>query len=97
MRYQVVHWKHEIDDEPVLLYSEIDCGGRERRKVEEYRSGRLDVAGDDIETGSTRLSETAIPPLVEINAIDEFSAETISALDFEAIWRRALDWFDVDD
>lgn len=51
MRYQVVHWHREIDDESMVVSSEVDCCGRELRKVEEYRSGRLDVAGDGIETG----------------------------------------------
>lgn len=97
MRYQVVQWLHEIDDEPVLIYSEVDRGGCEVRKVEEYRSGRLDVAGDGIETGSTLLSETHLPTVEEIDTMDEFSAKEISAAQFEAVWRRALNWFELDD
>ncbi len=96
MRYQVVRWHHGIDEEPVLLYSEVDPGGCELRKVEEYRSGRLDVAGDGIETGSTRLSETHMPPLEDIDAMVEFSGYEISAAEFEDVWRRALEWFESD-
>ncbi len=95
MRRQLVHWRHEIDEEPVLLYSEVDGCGRELRKVEGYRSGRLDVAGDGIETGSTRLSEARLPAIEEIDALDEFSAEEISGDDFEVVWRRALEWFEI--
>lgn len=84
-------------DEPVLLYSGVDFCGGELCKVEEYRGGRLDVAGDGIETGSTCLSEVPMPTLEEIDAIDEFSARLISELEFEAVWRRALDWFDVNE
>lgn len=97
MRYQVVQWRHEANDEPVLLYSEVDRCGCEVRKVEEYRSGRLDVAGEGIETGSTWLSETHLPKVEEIDAMDEFSANEISASQFESVWRRALTWFEVDD
>jgi hypothetical protein len=97
MRYQVVQWRQEIDEEPVLLYSEVDQCGCELRKVEEYRSGRLDLAGAGIETGSTRLSETHLPAVEEIDAMDEFSANEISAVQFEAVWRRALDWFELDE
>ncbi len=97
MRYQVVQWLHETDDEPVLLYSEVNRFGCEVRKVEEYRSGRLDVAGDGIETGSTILSETHLPAVEEIDGMDEFSAKEISVAEFEAVWRRALNWFELDD
>lgn len=97
MRYQAVRWLHELDDEPILLYSEIDAEGNEVRKVEEYRSGRLDVADDSTETGSTVLSETPVPSLEQINAQPEFEGRLITKEEFEAVWRRAWEWFEEDD
>lgn len=67
MRYQAVRWLHDLDNEPVVLYSEIDDDGWEVRKVEEYRRGRLDVADAVTPSGSTVLSETPMPPLEEIS------------------------------
>lgn len=97
MRYQAVRWLHELDDEPILLYSEIDAEGNELRKVEEYRSGRLDLADAVTETGSTVLSETPVPSLEEITAQPAFEGRSITKEEFEAVWSRAWEWFEGDD
>lgn len=39
MRYVLAEWNHELDDEPYLIYSELDGGHRETRRVEFYRNG----------------------------------------------------------
>jgi hypothetical protein len=44
VRYQRVVWHHDHPDEPIVLYAEVDDDGWERRKVDEYRDGRLDRA-----------------------------------------------------
>jgi len=89
MRYQEVRWLHELVDEPVVLYSEVDDEGVERRKVEGFRGGRLDLADEVRETGSTTLSEGPMPPLDAINAQVEFEGRPITKEEFEAVWRRA--------
>lgn len=77
-----------------MLYSEVADDGVEVRKVEVYRDGRMDLADAVTRTGSTRLSETKLPSLDEINAQGEFAAEAASADEFEAVWKRAWEWFD---
>jgi hypothetical protein len=89
VRYLAVRWLHELDDEPIVLYSEIDDEGNEVRKVEEYRSGRLDVADEATETASTVLSETPVPSLEQIDAQAEFEARLITKGEFDGVWRRA--------
>lgn len=93
MRYQKARWLHDLEDEPVVLYSESDDDGTEVRKVEAYRDGRMDLADAVTRTGSTRLSETKMPTLGEINAQEEFVAEAITANEFETVWKRAWEWF----
>lgn len=93
MKYLRVRWLHAFSDEPVVLYAEIDEDGYETRKVDEYRDGRLDVADERTETGSTRLSELPCPPLEEINADEEFDGHEIEAREFEDVWHRAWEWF----
>lgn len=88
-RYQQVAWRHQLHDEPVVLYSEISDDGIETRKVEEYRDGRLDYAGEGRSTGTTFLSEKRMPTLEEIAQQSEFDPRVITAAEFEAIWRRA--------
>jgi hypothetical protein len=97
MRYQEVHWLHELADEPVVLFSEVDDDGVERRKVERFRGGRLDLADEVTETGSTMLGEGPMPSLDEINAHPEFEGRPIAKEEFEAVWRRAWEWFEDDD
>lgn len=88
-RYQRIVWKHEFQDEPVILYSEVSDEGVETRKVEQYRDGRMDYAGPGQATGSTLLSEKTMPGLTEIAAQPEFTALAITHDEFEEVWRRA--------
>lgn len=87
-RYQKVLWRHDLPDEPVELYSEIDAG-YEVRKVEVYRDGRHDFADSSHSSGTTMLGEDIVPGLDEINEDPEFSAAAVTAEEFEQIWKRA--------
>lgn len=87
-RYQKVVWHHDHPDEPVVLYSEVDSGF-EVRKVEVYQDGRHEYADGSRLTGTTMLGEKMMPSVEEIDEEPEFSAEAISAEDFERAWRRA--------
>jgi hypothetical protein len=89
-RYQKVLWHHELPDEPVVLYSEIESGF-EIRKVEVYRDGRHDFADGSRSTGTTVLGEKLMPDLDDINQDPEFSATAITAGEFEALWQRAAE------
>ena len=85
-----MEWKHGLDDEPVILYSELDDDRWERRKVEVFADGRLGFADGDEQTHATntRLSIEPIPPLDEIAADPQFQPVTISAEEFSTIWAR---------
>jgi len=82
-------WHHDFADEPTVLWSEITDDGLERRKVEEYRDGRLDYADENGGSGATHLGDQRIPPIDEIDTEDEFTAAGVSRADFESIWARA--------
>lgn len=88
--YQKVIWQHDFVDEPVLLYSEMGDDGYETRKVDLYRDGRLDFAGEAASTGSTALGEVPTPSLTEIAADSQFLPFVIDIDEFEAVWRSAL-------
>lgn len=89
MRHEKVIWHHDNPDEPIVLCSEVDDDGWERRKVDECRDGRLDRADAESEAGTTRLADQVMPSLEEINAQGPFEAATISSDEFEALWLRA--------
>jgi hypothetical protein len=89
VRHQRVVWHHDFDDEPTVLWSEIGDDDLERRKVDEYRDGRLDYADEHGSTGSTVLADQPVPPLEQINADREFSGTAIAQAEFERAWARA--------
>lgn len=95
MRYQRVRWLQDSPEFPVLLYSEIDDDGWEVRKIDEYANGHRDLAGADLETGSTILGLDRVPTLDEINKDHQFDGVEITAEEFEEIWARAKEWFDL--
>ncbi|SKB10104.1 hypothetical protein SAMN06295964_3102 [Aeromicrobium choanae] len=95
MRHLQVRWSHGSTDHQVMLYSEIDNDGYEIRKVDEYANGRLDLAGEGIETGSTGLGTERIPPMEEINVDPQSRAAPLDPVEFEQIWDRAKAWFDL--
>ncbi|WP_231950382.1 DUF6881 domain-containing protein [Allokutzneria albata] len=83
-------WKHDFENEPVLIYSEIGDDGYESRKVEVYRDGRHDFADEGgSSSGSTVLGEKPVPDLQSIADQGEFSPELIDLEEFERVWSRA--------
>ncbi|MFE0736648.1 DUF6881 domain-containing protein [Streptomyces sp. NPDC058855] len=90
MRYLKVLWRHDLPDEPVELYSELDDAGYEIRKVEIYRDGRQDFADGESSSGTTMLGEGPLPSLEEIGEQEEFCPSLIESAQFENVWRQAL-------
>lgn len=90
MRYLKVLWCHDLPDEPVELYSEIDDAGYEIRKVEVYRDGRQYFADGESSSGTTTLGEGPLPSLEEIAEQEEFSPSLIGSVQFENVWRQAV-------
>lgn len=90
LRYVHVRWTHVSEDDPVLLWSEVDAQGLEQRKVEEYQDGSLDFANGRRETGSTSLGVGPVPSVTEINSLAEFEAVEIERQQFERQWDRAV-------
>lgn len=88
--YILVRWLHDLADEPILLYSELDGGRYETRKVEVFRGGRVGLAGAGSGRGGSELSIEPVPPIVEIAASPEFVPQEVSRDEFEAVWRIAL-------
>jgi hypothetical protein len=89
MDYIKVIWKHDLKEEPILLYSELDSNRWEVRKVEVFRDGSYGYAGDGQEHRA-RLGVVPVPSLAEIAQGPEFEPCQIRKEEFEAIWRAAL-------
>ena len=82
-----VEWVHNHPDEPIVLYSELDEGRWEIRKVEVYADGTMDFADAEHSSGNTRLGSLPVPPLNELS--NEFKPQVIAAAEFERTWSLA--------
>lgn len=88
MEYIDVHWKHQDNEDPVRLVSEIGEDRFELRKLEFFADGTTDVASGGRETARTRLGLVALPSLEEINQDQQFEGAFISRDEFEALWLK---------
>ncbi len=88
--YVRVEWVHDFQDEPRFIYSELDDERYEMRKIEVFKDGSMTkVSTDNPESGSTSLADQSMPSLEEINADEEFHAQEISAVEFNALWNSS--------
>ena len=88
MRYIDVTWKHDFEDEPVRLISEIGKDNFEVRKIEIFKDGTVDYAESyDKDTG-TMLGIAEVPSICEINSQDEFQGAEINKTEFDELWSR---------
>lgn len=85
--YIKVKWTHNLHKEPVLLYSELDDGRWEKRKLELFADGSAAFASKDESFGDTGLSVEPLPSLEEIGSDPQFEPELISAAEFEELWK----------
>ena len=86
MEYIDVLWKHQNNEDPVRLVSELGEDRFELRKLEFFADGTVDAASSERGTERTRLGLVAAPPLEEINQDQQFEGSIISRDEFEALW-----------
>lgn len=86
--YIRVRWRHDVADEPIDLWSELDGDRYETRKLEFYRDGRVGYADATQAVEGTRLSELPLPALVEIGSDPHFEPQEVSQTEFEKLWRE---------
>ena len=89
LHYVFVEWLHDMLNEPVHLYYELDADRYEHRKVEVCRDGTLHSASAAHGQDSTFLAWEPHPPLSEIEANSDFHVCEITAQEFDAVWNRA--------
>ncbi|ADP17962.1 hypothetical protein AXYL_04647 [Achromobacter xylosoxidans A8] len=86
MEYISVVWSSGSKEDPIRMVSELDADRFERRKLEFFEDGSVDAASDFQETPRTALGTMAVPTVEEINIDRQFTAQLITAADFEALW-----------
>jgi hypothetical protein len=86
--FQRVRWRHDRNDDPVVLWSHV-VDGWEVRRVDEFVDGRLAWADAEHESDSTGLSEVEMPSPQGIGADPQFTADVVGARVFERVWEQA--------
>lgn len=86
MRFIKVVWNHSHQNEPVLLYSELNDERFEVRKVETFTDGHWGYASAEEESGGSVLGSAPVPSLEEIASDPQFDPVEITRDEFERIW-----------
>ena len=90
MQYLLAEWTHQEEDEPYLIYSELDGSRRETRRVEFYRNGiTFSYGGERGNEGALRRGPFP-EDLRDLQPPEgEYSAREISPGLFYEIWNQA--------
>lgn len=90
MKYILLKWFHNLENEPYIIYSEIDNQRYEVRKIEIYKNGITRKCDEKMVNSQIELGDVAFPEnLDDINQDKEFYAQYISKEEFESIWNKS--------
>jgi Domain of unknown function (DUF6881) len=87
-----ISWIHSFDDEPILLYSEVDSAMLERRKIEIYKDDSFGLASASFEFGGTSLSSVPLPSVAEIANDPQFISTEITEEEFNEVWGTYMNY-----
>lgn len=88
MLYLKCHWIHDSEDDPILLYSELDDHRMETRKIEFYCDKSVGMADGNHSTNGTQLGNEPIPAIEVIASDPQFEPIKIHQEEFELMWKR---------
>jgi hypothetical protein len=89
MNYIKVKWRHNLPDDPVWIYSELDEQRWEARKIEIFADGQYGFASSNQSTLETWLGVIPVPANEEIARHPELQLTEITLDEFEAEWAKA--------
>ena len=90
MKYVLAEWEHSLEDEPCLIYSELDGSRWETRRVEFYRNGiTFSYGGERGNEGALRQQPFPEDLRDPHTPEGELSAREISPGLFYEIWNQA--------
>lgn len=91
MEYVLAEWDHDLDDEPYMVYSELDGERRETRKVEFFRNGICFSYGAERGNEGALAAEPFPEDLRTITGGEEGACvvRAVSRQLFQEIWNQA--------
>lgn len=91
LTYLKVDWHHDGEEDPVILYHEMDERRCERRRVELFKNGKIQRSSEADPDAAYSLSLEPLPSIEQIDAQPEFHVEQIDRATFDDVWERAAD------
>ncbi|MDB4743556.1 hypothetical protein OAF98_03640 [Planctomicrobium sp.] len=88
MNYLKCIWIHDSEDDPILLYSELDDNRMETRKIEIFRNGSNGMADANHSTNGTQLGIEPLPTIEVIESDPQFEPTDIPQQEFESVWNQ---------
>ncbi|SFT02600.1 DUF6881 domain-containing protein [Marininema halotolerans] len=85
MEYIKAKWIHDLKNEPIFYYMEVDPEGYEKRKIVLYEDEKVEYASEEVEKGAF-LSPVPVGTVEEIDSDPECEAERISHKEFNEMW-----------
>ena len=90
MKYVLAEWGHDLEDEPYLIYSELDGSRRETRRVEFYRNGiAFSYGGERGNEGALRREPFPEDLRTLTGEAGECRARAVSQQLVQEIWNQA--------
>ena len=89
MSYVLIEQSPEEEDEPRLIYAELDSGRREIRRVEFYPNGLCFAYGGDYGREEALSPDPYPDDLRTLNRPGEVAARAITPAAFREIWGQA--------
>jgi len=90
MKYLKVRWLHNIKEDPVIFYYELDNFDNEIKKIEIYVDGSVGYADDKFQLNGSIISECKISTFDEIAKQKEFIPENITKEEFYQIYQERV-------
>lgn len=88
MQYIKIIWSHNVPEDPILYYLEIDDEREEVRKIEIFSDGSASYASLETEVGTEILRVEKVPSIKDLNNRPDFRAFSIDPSEFEQLWAK---------
>jgi hypothetical protein len=90
MLHICVRWLQDGASEPVWLFSELDDGGREARKVSIWGSGSHTCSLQGVELRDRTIAREPFPGFAALAMSPRFQVQEITPAAFDLVWNHAI-------
>jgi len=90
MKYVRIKYRNNSAPLPNVVFSELDDGLWEKRKVALFTDGSSAIAGEGVLAGETFLGLAPFPPIDDLAREPELDVRIVEKRSFEEVWNEAM-------